>query len=360
MKKYNKQVLLNYINGLDTMGYELEDLENDKEFMMEAILYTKDKNLYELCSNELKKDYEFIRFMITTFSSDKKFINDIAEEYIKDIDETDITYKELIVLMSSLLSKNEVNLFNAKALAFYINETIKLSVLEKSETLSDIIPNFGVGFLVIKTEYETSDIIQKFFAERFISNIFFGRINMNFEQLVHSYAKDIKSIEEMGKNTFFLKIISDVDTALYEYVTTHMELLKEVSKEYEKVKKNWESYKIETNLRKIAIFYQESYKIAQELDGVCCEEICEYVINKLGLKEIFSAYEMDLPSDLEWDFSRFESKTLDFNEMSTLKKILNLAKELFGQEVIISSLENDDYKIEETKNIKGQVININF
>ena len=40
MLKYNKQTLLNYINGLDTPGFELEELENDKKFMMEAIAYT--------------------------------------------------------------------------------------------------------------------------------------------------------------------------------------------------------------------------------------------------------------------------------------------------------------------------------
>ena len=206
MLKYNKQTLLNYINGLDTPGFELDELENDKNFMMEAIAFAKDKNMYDLCSDELKKDYEFVKFMITTFSSDKKFIEEIAEDFIEDLDEEDIVYKELSVLMTSLLSKRELNTFNGRALAFYVKECVGLSVLEESGELDDVLPNFGKGFFVLQTKYETSDIIQRFFAERFLSDIFFNG-KMNFEELIHSKAKDITDIDKVGETIFILNII---------------------------------------------------------------------------------------------------------------------------------------------------------
>lgn len=354
MLKYNKQTLLNYINGLDTPGFELDELENDKNFMMEAIAFAKDKNMYDLCSDELKKDYEFVKFMITTFSSDKKFIEEIAEDFIEDLDEEDIVYKELSVLMTSLLSKRELNTFNGRALAFYVKECVGLSALEESGELDDVLPNFGKGFFVLQTKYETSDIIQRFFAERFLSDIFFNG-KMNFEELIHSKAKDIKDIDKVGETIFLLNIINETDPNLYDYTAVHIELLRPISKELDKVKKRWDSYVYDRDFRRVTIFYQEAYKIIEEYQVDICDDICEYVKIKLGLQKVFEPFELDQTDDLEYDLARFEGKTLPLNEMIALKKVLKLASELFGNEVISTEVNQEEYEKRE-----GKVIQVDF
>ena len=329
-------------------------MKNDKNFMMEAIAYTKDKNMYDLCSDELKKDYEFVRFMITTFSSDRNFIEQLAEDYIEDLDEEDIVYKELSVLMTSLLSKRELNTFNGRALAFYIKECIGLSALEESGELDDVLPNFGKGFFVIQTKYETSDIIQRFFAERFLSDIFFnGRIN--FEELIHSKAKNIKDIDEKGETIFLLNIINEVDPNLYDYTAVHIELLRPISKELDKVKNRWASYVYDRDFRRVTIFYQEAYKIMEDLQIVACDEMCEYVKVKLGLQEEFKPYEMDELDDMEYDLKKYEGPTLPLNEMMALKKLLKLARELFGNEVINTEVNQEEFEKHE-----GKVIQVDF
>ena len=279
--------------------------------------------------------------------------NELHLEDILGTDE-DIVYKELSVLMTSLLSKRELNTFNGRALAFYVKECVGLSVLEESGELDDVLPNFGKGFFVLQTKYETSDIIQRFFAERFLSDIFFNG-KMNFEELIHSKAKDIKDIDKVGETIFLLNIINETDPNLYDYTAVHIELLRPISKELDKVKKRWDSYVYDRDFRRVTIFYQEAYKIIEEYQVDICDDICEYVKIKLGLQKVFEPFELDQTDDLEYDLARFEGKTLPLNEMIALKKVLKLASELFGNEVISTEVNQEEYEKHE-----GKVIQVDF
>ena len=43
MKTYNKKLIYDYIMGNDIEDFDTDELENNPEFMMEVIKYTKDK-----------------------------------------------------------------------------------------------------------------------------------------------------------------------------------------------------------------------------------------------------------------------------------------------------------------------------
>ena len=64
MNKYNSKVVFDYINGNEIIDYNIDELEDDYEFMMMVINYTNDKNMYNLCSDEVKTNYEFYNKML--------------------------------------------------------------------------------------------------------------------------------------------------------------------------------------------------------------------------------------------------------------------------------------------------------
>lgn len=91
--------------------------------MMEVIKITADKKMYRLCSEEIKDNYEFVRFMVEKFKDDKKFIIEIPTNYLNKTNKEDIKYKELIFLMRKLLD-NDRNNFEMHSLPFYIQRSL--------------------------------------------------------------------------------------------------------------------------------------------------------------------------------------------------------------------------------------------
>ena len=63
--KYSQELITKYINGEDIEKYSLEELENDRIFMIKVIEYSNDLNMYNLCSDNLKKDYNFVKFLFS-------------------------------------------------------------------------------------------------------------------------------------------------------------------------------------------------------------------------------------------------------------------------------------------------------
>ena len=109
MSKYNKSLIYDYINGNDIENYNVEELENDYEFMKLVINVSKDKNIYKLCSDKLKNNYEFIKFIIYKFKNDIDFICKVANSYL-DITNNEIEEIELNIIMSELTKECDKNI----------------------------------------------------------------------------------------------------------------------------------------------------------------------------------------------------------------------------------------------------------
>ena len=72
MEKINNKLVIDYINGEDIEN--IEALENDFDFMKAVIDKSNDKNFYNLCSNDLKINHDFVLYLIYKFSDNKSFI----------------------------------------------------------------------------------------------------------------------------------------------------------------------------------------------------------------------------------------------------------------------------------------------
>ena len=65
---YSKKVIMDYVCGNDIVGYEIEQLENDHRFMIDVIKYTGDKRIYKLCSDKVKNNPDFVKFLVDFFT----------------------------------------------------------------------------------------------------------------------------------------------------------------------------------------------------------------------------------------------------------------------------------------------------
>jgi len=348
MSKYSKATILKYINGLNPDGYNIEDLENDKFFMMEVIEYTKDKELYNLCSESVKKDYEFIKFMINTFKDDKDYIIKLAKDYINSNSSKDTTVQELIIIMADLLSPlHEVNEFNVKALAFYNSELINLEVVKKIDIVQESYPNFGRGFYYLEAKYTMSNEIKMFFAKKFLTDIFYNSEVGNFEQFIHTMVKSSEEIDLIGNKKFILNIIKHIDEFLYGYVICHMELIDKYLIELEKVKDNWYLYTKNLNELRVDIYYQEVERYALTNSDVDVERISYYVKKNLGLLDIFKEYGFE-SEEYTYELFPEEENVTSINEIKCLRYLTALARSLFESE-IIKKYENDSYLTDESE-----------
>ena len=46
MQKYPKSLIMDYISGTEISEYNIDDLENDVDFMTDVINYSSDKKMY--------------------------------------------------------------------------------------------------------------------------------------------------------------------------------------------------------------------------------------------------------------------------------------------------------------------------
>lgn len=389
-KNYDKKVVFDYICGNDIVDYDIDDLENDYQFMIDVIKYTRDKNMYNLCSTSVKNNYIFVKFLVQEFKNDLEFISMVADNYLSSLDKKDITFYELNILMCDIIGENcdtKYASYHIQKSLFYTSQMLAFSSFIKQEEDETVLAEFGLGFPFIIDEYGTSDVIQNFFARNLINEIFYND-NMTLEELIHKQLKDYKKIEVQGINQYLIYYISSFDSYLASYASVHPELLKNISKEVNNIITNWENYLDRINKRKISIFYQEVEKELEKLQyGVrfSLTELINYVVKKLNLESIFEKYDdsykmtldlLNAPFDdeelkllfgeveeeskenlryeLDFGFSIDESK-MNIQELRCLNCVMEIANELFNKDVIEQKEPNYDLKRK-----KGQILKVDF
>ncbi len=365
--KYSKELIFNYVNGNDIAPFDIDELENDCAFMMQVIDYTKDKNMYNLCSDELKNNYNFLKFMINTFSNDKKFIVSLANDYLaKHNDDEDITVMELNIMMSNKLGGFD-NFdswdYCIKSSSYYSLEMTKISNILEKEPDKNIVDKLGLGFFIINDTFNNSEEILNFFANRLINEIFDTEKEITLEENIHKHFKTPDSLKNYGINNYILNYIGKYDQYLKDYVSRHINLIQNKKQEINRIINNWDNYMENINQRRISIFYQEVFDYMEEdlLLSFSWYEIIIYVIEKLKLEDLFKKYDEDY-IQMKKDFElkgTINLKKLDLNELKCINYVITLAKQLFNQDIIDTSIEN--YGLPKVKEKKGSnVVKVNF
>ena len=245
MTKYSREVIVNYIFGNDLgEGYSIGKLENSSEFMKEVLLLSKDKNFYNLCSNRVKKNYEFVKAVVMNFNKDVDFIVKVSENYLNS-SRNKLNNIELLIILCQYLDKNgslyliyksqidnylDMEIFSA-SMAAYRN------VLKRPE-LKELL---GSGFCFLHKKYGSREIILDYMAKQSIENIL-GYNLCRFEEHLHNRFSKFESFEKIGITKYLVEYLEVFDELLSSYVLTNIKLLTDTKEKLKLIKENWDEY----------------------------------------------------------------------------------------------------------------------
>lgn len=363
-KKYPKKLIIDYIYGNDIENYDIDILEEDPSFMKEVIKLSKDKNIYNLCSDNIKTNYGFIKTIIETFKKedikkeDIKFVEQTARYYLSKTNPNSIEYREIIILLNNITNKNncdELFEFTLRAEALYLDDLeLIMDILER-----DTNKKFGCGFILFKEKYQNNDTIIKHIANRLISDIFdYNENGITLEALVHIHYRDKDSLKDFGINNFIITYISALDSELADYISVNLSVITPIRKAIIRIINNWDNYMQRLNERRAGIIYEEASKFIKENEemilvdyyGIVDKMIINLKLDKiLGIKPVFD--EISTPKELE------EPKTLKQIEFEN--KIYNLIKELFKIDHIVEDYSDYELSNKNFKKYKRTIIPLN-
>lgn len=342
--KYSKKLIWDYIHGEEID--HIDELEEDYQFMMAVIELSHDKKMYDMCSDQIKSNYEFVRFLIEMFQGDKSFIVRVANFYLDTVNENDVTYYELIIIMSKILHYGDLGENEELDVAIYKYNVAASSLLFQQKMLAkmeiqkekDLFwkREFGLGFLLIKAGigYQ-SDIICEYFAQEYLKDILKDDEDMNFETFLHKQFQSFEPIKKQGIHNFLITYIGLYDSNLADYAYKHLYLLEDMIKEMQRIEKNWESFEKNILEEKKELFESLVHQKISEYQSIY--DFGDYCMH-------LDHMNLGLPFKLGYFPDGFDlmDRKLAFNDYKCLKEVVELAQKIFLSRVIEKELEVDE------------------
>lgn len=248
MTRERGKLVHDYVN--DNYVPNISDLRNDYMFMIDVINYTKDRSIYFSCSEEVKCNYDFVKFLINKFKDKKQFICYVVDKYINNVDEEDMTRFELLIMFCDILNSLGIDYdtltYNIKKLDLY-----KKTMGEIFELINDgKIDNFesGLGFSYVVSKYGNSDIICDYFAHNFITEIFYNTKNLRLEDLLHKMFSTKEDLLKYGIYDFILDYVGCYDKVLAIYLSDNKKNIKKIESSIINIINNWDNYVVDDRL----------------------------------------------------------------------------------------------------------------
>ncbi len=297
MKKIDISLVKNYVNGEDLGEFTIEQLENDKDFMMSVISYTNDIKMYSFCSDKVKQDYEFVKYLVLKFKDNSDFITLVADNYL-DNTETDWESKELSIIMERALPRELSEKYQVLNEISYFTKRLEIEIVEaKDSKLESMV---GMGFWLIFDQYKGSNIILDYFANNMIGEIIRDN-NINFEKMLHTQFKSADKITEMGINSYIVKFIGFYDSMLSSYVSTHIDIIKPIANKIKLIQDDWDKYScVDESKRYNKMLDMVHEYMSMSNSNMTENEVLYYVANELGIAKKVKQY--DGSKDIEEKF----------------------------------------------------------
>lgn len=363
MKKYSKDLVGKYINGEDIEEYTFDELENDKNFMMLVMSQTVDKKMYNYCSESVKSDYEFVKYVILKFKRDINFITQVADHYFDNKNHY-AERLELSIIMSDL-TKDDPELSEKYAIireGLYLLNQVKVDIIKREIEDPKAIDKIGEGFFISYDLYYPSEIILNYLAKKNINEIFEKH---NLEKTLHNDFTSPEEIDKSGLNSYLLKIIGIYDQTLASYVSTHIELLNDIRKKVKKIQRTWEQYKHKEETERYRIMLERVHEYMKQFNSAFDETFLLYYIgNELGISDKIAEYDCvdeelyeSIMDDIRTCSEEYiETNLKDFDERvhyNTVKKIMQ--ETLFEKNYEYK--ENFEEQVKPSNNSKVIILN---
>lgn len=334
----NKMILIqNYINGESTEPYDLDYLENNKDFMLKVLKTTKDKNMYYFCSDELKEDYGFIKEVINIFKDDLAFVTKIGEERIEKTS-SDEERMDLLVTLKNLTASHQdyIEQNINYGLMLHVEYISKRTDVEACKIKLQLDDEIDLEFSIITEDYE-SESVKKFIAESMIREIFYELNKDNLETIMHKELTK-EQLQDLNKNTYLINILRSYDKDLSFYVSNNLKLLEEQKKNMNTIIKNWNNY---TNNE----IEDKGERVYDAVNNYMDENINEFpypviniiysIANELDKLDIIKAYDSDMGQD-EMFKSIIENNYIDKSNMNFIQLTHYRNIKHMMQEILIS------------------------
>ena len=288
MKKINIFLIKKYVNGEDLGEYTSEQLENDKDFMMGVISYTNDIKMYSFCSESVKKDYEFVKYLVLKFKGNSEFIIKVADNYLKNADD-DFESKELSIIMEKVLPNELAEKYHVLNETAYFAERLKVEMVESKD--SKLESMIGMGFWLMFDQYNCSDIILEYYAKSMIKEIIRDN-NINFERMLHTQFKSPDKITEIGIYNYIFDFINYYDPMLSSYASTHLDIVKPIANRIKHIQDNWDKCISVDETRRYNNMLDMVHEYMDTSDSnMEEEEVLYYVAKELGIIEKVKQYD---------------------------------------------------------------------
>ena len=294
MEKYSKKMINDYILGNDIKDYSIEELEDDKEFMMLVIGTTNDEKFYNLCSERLKKDYSFVRYLIEKFKNNIDFICNVADYYLSDV-ENELSRIELNIIMSELTAQDKEKNMNYTVVrdTIYTSKRVEIEMAKLKLNDDYVSQDIGMGFLVIFDSFNSSEIVLNYFAKKTINEIF-NEYDINLENMLHEQFKTLEQIDKIGINNYMLNFIGYYDPMLASYLSTHIDLMASLKQKIVSVQNNWDKYVSNDERKRYNLLLEKvhDYMVEIEEDTIFTEtDMLYHIGKKLGIADKIAKYE---------------------------------------------------------------------
>ena len=349
----NNNGQLIYLDEIRQQKYE------NPNYYIHKIKNTNNKNIYYSVSPSIKKDYNFVMFLITTFKNDYDFVKAVVSYALKDLDTSFSSRKSFGIvtidnsnLLSILITASKIEkefsheyFFNEEL--YYYEHAIKSFIdLCKKDDSSGKITSFGV----IESLYLDNKIVKDYFAEKFAKKIL---SDIDFEKTVHrKYNNKYDFIK--SKNRLLHDIFSKEDNSLATYLLTTNMLQTTFDNEVNFVLSNYYAYsekldyKIMESILNIADEYAKKLELNIVYDSEHIDSLIYQVLEDLDLDSLLEKY-----AYIEGLYFNFEKYKLQPIELEYLTgEELNYINILRNE--INNLLAKNNYKV------KPKIIRYNF
>ncbi len=347
-KRCNRKIVLDYINGNDIVGYELDELENNAAFMLDVMRVTMDKKMYNFCSEKLKHDYSFVRDVVELFADDDEFITQIVMDYINYLgDSKDIKAMELMIIVTNILVKKrkyDLNSILFKTLAFFLVENTEIAAYLDSSLDPASKKKMGLGFAIVVTDYGKSPIILDFYARKLLDTIFYHHPNRKFEEIIHHRFKTFEELKAYGIEKFIIDYVRLFDQTLASYLSFHLDAIESITNDILYLEGNWNNYNESRLERKKCIFLQDMERFIDDNHlSLNSYELLLFALRELNLLDILKVIaKEDNIDDDEIGALTFDIEHLSLVEIETLNLSISLANRLFKEDIIDPSSDGYD------------------
>lgn len=357
MKKYSRKLLSDYLLGKSIDDYDIDELESNPEFIKEIIDFSNDKSMYNLCDDELKKNFNLMKFLVLKFKDDEQFIKKIARDFSNcsdnetDIFEINIIVSELVKIDYENIAEND-SFIDAKGMFHLLNLSYMSEM--KGEEDYDVINFLQMGFICFKETYEGRKTIIDYIAKEMVSLIL-TKEGLSLEELVHSKFKSKEKLEKVGTINFIINYIASYDSNLAEYLQANIKLIEPVKNDLDRIKDNFENY---NDIKREEMMYWIIEYVQKKSEDLCGyfsgTQLLEFIANDLKIAD-----DPTIKNEIEDYNNEYGVNSLlsdeDFYETFGDKDDYEFERELKERALIKSFEESGDDEAQEFVDIMDQL-----